>query len=367
MAEEHMFRYLSRADVRRCLPPIGGQIDLAEEALVALARDQAEAPARSAVHPRDESSLIAMPAWVRISDTVGVKWVSSFPANPSADLPGVTALIVVNDADTGLPLCVMDGTEITARRTAAVSGAAVRLFLPPPGGGGGSRRAPPPYRLGFIGAGNQARMHLDMLLEIVGSLELRVFDAVLARAELFVEEATGRPGVVGATVVGEVAAACDGADLLVSAVSSPALGADGVSEDLLTPHCLVLTIDRGIMVTAPVASGAGLFLVDDLAQFLNVRDVESGGYSGYPRPHASLGRALVADERIASGRGGGAGPDDPDAVVASSGRAVAAALGGSSDGRVVLTCVGVGAVDVVTAGAVYRVAELEGIGDVLER
>ena len=42
-------------------------------------------------------------------------------------------------------------------------------------------------------------------------------------------------------------------------------------------------------------------------------------------------------------------------------------LATSSDGRVVLTCVGVGAVDVVTAGAVYRVAELEGIGDVLER
>jgi ornithine cyclodeaminase/alanine dehydrogenase-like protein (mu-crystallin family) len=197
-----------------------------------------------------------------------------------------------------------------------------------------------------------------------------VFDAVRERAERFVGEATPRTDVVGAVVVESAAAACDGADLLVSVVSSRALGENAITDDLLTPRCLVLCIDRAIMVTASVPASAGLFLVDDLAQFLYVRDAEPGGwYAGYPRPHGSLGRALVADERIASGRGGGVvgGLDDPDAVVASSGRDVAAALGGNSAGRVVLTCVGVGAVDVVTAGAVHRIAELEGIGDILDR
>ena len=76
-----------------------------------------------------------MPAYLRDEDVVALKWVAGYPANKERGLPYITGLIVLNDAETGLPLAVMDGAEITAARTAAASGVCVRGFAP-----GGWRR-----------------------------------------------------------------------------------------------------------------------------------------------------------------------------------------------------------------------------------
>lgn len=392
MAEQRALRYLSRADVQRCLPPIAGQIDLAEEALLALTRDTAEVPALIGVHPRDDAFLHAMPAWDKTSDIAGIKWVSHYPLNPTLGLPAVAGLVVINDAETGLPTCIMDGTEITARRTAAVSGAAVRLFAPRPvaghqaggeagraedgrqagpaaGGvdpwGGGEGR--PTYAVGFIGAGNQARMHLEMLTDTLGRVCVRAYDAVSGRAEAFVEEAARSRCVAAAEVAEDAAAACRDADILVSVASSRTLGQTVITPAMLTPHCLVLTVDWAIMLTSALGEDAGLFLVDDLVQFTQAREgPEQEWFAGYPRAHGSLGRALLAAERIATADAGGGrpGPDVSDISTSqAAGReAVAAALGGRADGRLLVATLGVGAVDIVTAGAVYRVALQEGVG-----
>ena len=45
-------------------------------------------------------------------------------------MPAINGLIVLNDAETGLPTWVMDAARITAVRTAAVSGVAMQLFRP---------------------------------------------------------------------------------------------------------------------------------------------------------------------------------------------------------------------------------------------
>lgn len=65
------------------------------------------------------TSLI-MPAWVP-GGCYGVKVINIAPANGARGLPGLHATYLLNDACTGLPLAVMDGNEITARRTAAAS------------------------------------------------------------------------------------------------------------------------------------------------------------------------------------------------------------------------------------------------------
>jgi len=392
VAERRVVRYLSRADVQRCLPPIGGQIDLAEEALLALTRDTAEVPALIGVHPRDDAFLHAMPAWDKMSDIVGIKWVSHYPLNPTLGLPAVSGLVVINDAETGLPVCIMDGTEITARRTAAVSGAAVRLFAPLPASGhqagagvgrvAGSRERGPAvdgvdpcagregqrtYAIGFVGAGNQARMHLEMLVDTIGRVRVRAYDAVSGRAEAFVEEAAHSRCVAAAAVAEDAAAACRDADIVVSVASSRTLGQKVVTPDMLTPHCLVLTVDWAIMLTSSLGQDAGLFLVDDLVQFTQAREgTEQEWFTGYPRAHGSLGRALLAAERIATSDAGGGTPG-ADASGGPVSRApvreaVAAALGGRADGRILVATLGVGAVDIVTAGAVYRVALQEGVG-----
>src|SRR5688572_15536385 len=101
-------RYLSAADVDRCLPDISARLDLAEQALRALATGTAEMPPKIGVHPRPGALLHAMPAWLRDSDLVGLKWIAAFPDNRSRGLPAISGLMVLNDAATGVPTWVMD-------------------------------------------------------------------------------------------------------------------------------------------------------------------------------------------------------------------------------------------------------------------
>lgn len=67
-----------------------------------------------------ESSLLLMPAWVA-GETIGVKLVTYFPDNRALDLPTISAVYVAFEGATGRVQAVLDGEELTARRTAAVS------------------------------------------------------------------------------------------------------------------------------------------------------------------------------------------------------------------------------------------------------
>ncbi|SDY73377.1 ornithine cyclodeaminase [Variovorax sp. YR634] len=67
-----------------------------------------------------KGTVLIMPAW---SDAgfLGIKTINIFPGNSARGLPGLHATYVLYDAHTGVPLAMMDGNEITARRTAAAS------------------------------------------------------------------------------------------------------------------------------------------------------------------------------------------------------------------------------------------------------
>uniref|UniRef100_C5CJY4 Ornithine cyclodeaminase n=1 Tax=Variovorax paradoxus (strain S110) TaxID=543728 RepID=C5CJY4_VARPS len=68
----------------------------------------------------DKGTVLIMPAW---SDAgfLGIKTINIFPGNSARGLPGLHATYVLYDARTGVPLAMMDGNELTARRTAAAS------------------------------------------------------------------------------------------------------------------------------------------------------------------------------------------------------------------------------------------------------
>ena len=61
----------------------------------------------------------AMPA--RGSGVALLKWVTSYPHNPSRDLPVVTGVIVLSDADTGAELAILDARSVTWLRTGAAA------------------------------------------------------------------------------------------------------------------------------------------------------------------------------------------------------------------------------------------------------
>jgi ornithine cyclodeaminase len=80
------------------------------------------------LNPKD--TLLVMPAW-RVGGCLGVKLVTVFPGNARQGESAVHATYALFDAATGLPLAVLDGTELTRRRTAAASALAARYLALP--------------------------------------------------------------------------------------------------------------------------------------------------------------------------------------------------------------------------------------------
>jgi ornithine cyclodeaminase len=98
---------------------------------------------------RPTARIIALPASIGGQARVdGVKWISSFPDNVAAGIPRASAVLILNDHDTGYPFACLESSIISATRTAASAAlAADRL----------SRGRPRPSRVGFFGVGLIAR------------------------------------------------------------------------------------------------------------------------------------------------------------------------------------------------------------------
>lgn len=104
------------------------------DALAAAFAEGVRAPIRHHhVIPRtckDPATLLLMPAWRQDRDT-GVKLVHVCPGNDAQGLPVVQGVYLLFDGPTGTPRAVLDGTELTLRRTAAASALAARLLARP--------------------------------------------------------------------------------------------------------------------------------------------------------------------------------------------------------------------------------------------
>ena len=98
---------------------------------------------------RPTARIIALPASIGGQVRVdGLKWISSFPDNVAAGIPRASAVLILNDHDTGYPFACLESSIISATRTAASAALAADWL---------SRGRPRPTRVGFVGVGLIAR------------------------------------------------------------------------------------------------------------------------------------------------------------------------------------------------------------------
>lgn len=153
--------WLSEREVRRCIDP-DDLLDALDRGFRALSRGEVQAPHRPMLSVPGKGFSLAMPAWAQGSHLT-VKVVNVFEDNLALDLPNHLALVALFDSDTGMPVCVMDGTYITAIRTAASAVLSVRAL------------ARPEARIAtVIGAGVQGRQHVELLPRVRDFDEIRI-------------------------------------------------------------------------------------------------------------------------------------------------------------------------------------------------
>jgi len=192
--------FLTQSDVRRLLD-LDDLVEALSRAFVDLSAGHVSVPERTAAYA-GEGLLATMP--VRLAGVgLEVKLVSVFPDNPRRGLTSHQALIVIFDDSSGTPLVVMDGTHITAARTAGSAALATRTLA-----------REDARVLAILGAGVEGRYHLEAIPRVREFSEIRVANRTPERAE---ELAAERPM---ARAVSSFEEAVHGADVVCCCTDS---------------------------------------------------------------------------------------------------------------------------------------------------
>jgi ornithine cyclodeaminase len=204
---------LSAEDVARLLP-MPACIAVMRDALAALARGKALVPLRLVMRMPDGSGFLGvMPGQLSADGdrkgALGMKAVSVFPGNASRGIDTHQGAVLLFEADTGRLSALMDGATVTAIRTAAVSGVATDLL---------ARRDA--TELAILGAGVQARTHLEAIASVRPLRKVRVWSRNLEHARALVAEQKGRYNF-GIEAVATAEAAVRGADIVTTVTASP--------------------------------------------------------------------------------------------------------------------------------------------------
>ena len=142
-------------------------------AMVELSAGCVSMPKRVAAQVQEASGLLGvMPAYLPSSRTLVCKLVSVFPRNGSLGLPTHQAVVMLFDAESGVPKAMLDGASITALRTAAGSALATKLLA-----------REDVYVLLILGTGVQALTHARAMLRVRKFRELRVAGRDAKKAE----------------------------------------------------------------------------------------------------------------------------------------------------------------------------------------
>lgn len=312
--------YLSRDDVEAVGLSMVEIIEALEAMFLAKGKGEVEMPPKPGIHPRKDSFIHAMPAYISSMGAAGIKWVSGYPSNVERDLPYISGLLMLNDPETGIPIAVMDATWITAMRTGAATAVAAKYLA-----------RSDSATVGILACGVQGRSNLEALSCIFDLEVVKAYDTAPRVAERYATEMSEKFGVA-VEVVHSPRDAVAGLDLVVTSGPilkdpSPTIGAGWLS-----PGAFACPLDFDSYWKGEALREVDRLVTDDLAQLEYYRTV--GFFRDTPEPYADLGEIVA-----------GAKP----------GRT-------SADERTISINLGLALDDMATAILLYRKAQEAGIG-----
>ena len=140
----------------QCLIDIDELIASLEQAHIQYSSGKAVMPVRLVVPLQQiQGRITSMPGFLNEDRALGMKVVTYFQENPKRNLPAILATIMLFSVETGKMIAVMDGSYMTAIRTACASAMATRALA--------NTETPV---LGILGAGVQARAHIQALTHV---------------------------------------------------------------------------------------------------------------------------------------------------------------------------------------------------------
>jgi ornithine cyclodeaminase/alanine dehydrogenase-like protein (mu-crystallin family) len=198
---------LSRTQIESVLD-LDGLRHVLRAAMEGVSAGRGSIPPRTGAMVADRGLLAAMPAYLPTGG-LAAKLVSLFPGNAGGPLPTHQAVVVVFDEDSGLPVALMDGTSITALRTAAGSALSAELLA-----------REDATTLAILGTGVQARAHAQAMVRVRPIQRIRVAGRNREHAASLCSALRESLGIT-VEAVDTYAAACADADLICAATHSP--------------------------------------------------------------------------------------------------------------------------------------------------
>lgn len=264
-------RIWSEDEVRAAMPPPVEVVDLMADGLGLLADGRCDVRPKQGVSVRPGTFSDAMPAAIPERRLLRLKWVSIFSDNPAMGLPTASGVVVLNDADTGVPTHLLPAGPITAVRTAAVTAACVRALAPG-------------EPVSYLGAGQQAESHVCMLAA-VGVPEVTIWARRPEQIEQLRDRLGDSPGTRVITVADREEAVLSASTLITGL--SIGLCDTQIAPDQVSDDALLLPIDYASCI-GPDLARTGVLAADDVDQFTSIRD---GGrkLDDYPDPTAWTG------------------------------------------------------------------------------
>jgi ornithine cyclodeaminase/alanine dehydrogenase-like protein (mu-crystallin family) len=303
-------------------------VEVLQAAMIELSAGRASVPPRvAALVPEHDAMLAAMPAYLPSAGALTSKLVSLFPGN--REQPTHQALICCFDPGTGTPAAVMDGTYVTAARTAGGSALATRLLA----------RADA-RDVAVVGTGVQAHAHARALARLPGVQTLWIAGRDPGKARLVASELAD--GGVPARAARSIEEAVRSADVVCTTThaAQPVL-----RREWLRPGAHINSVGYN-------TSGDGELDTATIQHALIVVESRAAALAPPPAGAVELRRAI---ERQAI---------DADHVVAEIGQVAAGTAPGRTDDTqlTIYKSVGVAAQDAAVAALILATAQQRGVG-----